>query len=71
MLEFLLIIASQMKMKHGRSDHGLDEGTWDYLESKLLEKTYDDVLDTDLKGAFFCQSLWDRILSRIPFMVTF
>ena len=30
-------------MKHGRSDHGLDEGTWEYLESKLLEKTYDDV----------------------------
>ena len=30
-------------MKHGRSDHGLDEGTWEYLESKLLEETYDDV----------------------------
>lgn len=30
-------------MKHGRSDHGLDEGTWEYLESKLLEKMYDDV----------------------------
>ena len=28
-------------MKHGRSDHGLDEGTWEYLESKLLEKMYE------------------------------
>lgn len=30
-------------MKHGRSDRGLEDGTWEYLESKLLEKTYDDV----------------------------
>ena len=30
-------------MKHGRSDHGLDEGTWEYLESKLLEKMYDNI----------------------------
>lgn len=30
-------------MKHGRSDHGLEEGTWEYLESKLLEHDYSDV----------------------------